>query len=133
MTQEELNDWMTMYDAYKGSFLASLKSQNFDESVLLSKISKHTQMLADTFKECTKTRMEDGNRVPLILSDIMATNMAHVCLALFASNYLQGKTPDDALLDIKTTLYMELAAPLCMTLWDNVQKDVIDEALSKDL
>lgn len=133
MTQEELDEWMKMYDAYRDSLLASLKSQNFDESSLLRKISLHTRMLADTFKECTTTRMNDGNRVPLILADIMATNMSYLCSALLANNYLRGKTPEDAMLDLKTTLYMELAAPLCMTLWDNVQKDIINEALSKDL
>lgn len=126
-------DWIKAYKKVRRQLRKELKSCGGSESTLISNCAKRSQVLSDTLKELASTRINDGNLVPLIMAQMLAGNLAHVCMDIFAQSLLADKRPTMAMESIANLLYNEISIPLCMGLWESLQKDLIDNALNEDI
>lgn len=126
-------DWVKTYKRVRRQLRKELKSCGGSESALISNYAKRSQVMSDALKELASTRINDGNLVPLIMAQMLAGNLAHECMDIFAQSLLADKRPTMAMESMANLFYNEITIPLCMGLWETLQKDLIDGALLEDI
>ena len=134
LSEEIIEMWKKDYDSRKKSLLEACKAETDVDAkaLLLQTVAKKTRVLEEAFKELSLTRKTDGNLVPLVIADIVASNVADMAVNTMMLRVLQGAPLGLVKQEIKTFTYMELAAPFCMDSWENLQKDLIDQAISEE-
>lgn len=134
LSEEIIELWKKDYDSRKKSLLEACKAETDVDAwaLLLQTVAKKTRVLEEAFKELSLTRKTDGNLVPLVIADIVASNVADMAVNTMMLRVLQGAPLGLVKQEIKTFAYMELAAPFCMDSWENLQKDLIDQAISEE-
>lgn len=86
----------------------------------------------DMLKELATTRKNDGNLVPFVMARMLSENIALECINLFTQCFLMNKKPSWAAEELESVVFEELAVPLCMNMWDAVQKDLIVAELAEE-
>lgn len=133
MIDEELmKEWAENYDKLKEELLNIHKRFDITVPQVIEAVSKKTHGMAEVFKELAVSKQEDGNIVPVIMGYTMADTLTNLIMAALSTSILTNQPPSVMAQTISTILYNEVAAPLAMIQWENVQKDLMDDFLAEE-
>lgn len=135
MLSEELIElWKTQYDQNKKDLLkACANHKEFDaQTMLLQAVAKKQKAMEEAFKDLAMTRKDDGNIVPLVMSNISAQNVAEMVTNTILLGAITHAPPEMLIANVQRMLYFEVFAPFLMSYWEKLQKDLIDEAIMSD-
>lgn len=125
-------EWIKSYKKIRKCLRNDIKNCGGSESFLISNLSRKSEALMDMLKELATTRKNDGNLVPFVMARMLSENIALECINLFTHCFLMNKKPSWAAEELESIVFEELAVPLCMNMWDAVQKDLIDSELAEE-
>lgn len=133
MIDEELmKEWAENYDKLKEELLNIHKRFDITVPQVIEAVSKKTHIMADVFKELAVSKQADGNIVPVIMGYTMADTLTNLVMAAMSTSILTNQPLSVMAQTISTILYNEVTAPLAMTQWENVQKDLMDDFLAEE-
>lgn len=124
--------WIKSYKKVRKYLRNNIKACGGSESLFISNLSRKSEVITETLKELATTRKNDGNLVPLIMARMMSGNIASECINLFTQGFMLNQRPSFVADELESIVYEELAVPLCITLWEAVQKDLIDAELANE-
>ena len=124
--------WIKSYKKVRKYLRNNIKACGGSESLFISNLSRKSEAITETLKELATTRKNDGNLVPLIMARMMSGNIALECINLFTQGFMLNQRPSFVADELESIVYEELAVPLCITLWEAVQKDLIDAELADE-
>lgn len=125
-------EWIKSYKKVRKYLRNNIKACGGSESRFISNLSRKSEVITETLKELATTRKNDGNLVPLIMARMMSGNVALECINLFTQGFMLNQRPSFVADELESIVYEELAVPLCITLWESVQKDLIDAELADE-
>jgi len=133
MIDEDLmKEWVDNYERLKAELPQIQERFGITIPQVIEAVYKKTKSMSDVFKELAITRQADGNIVPVIMGYIMADTLTHLVMSAMTTCALTNQAPHTMAQAISTILYNEVAAPLAMTQWENVQKDLMDDFLAEE-